>query len=111
MNIFSLFLIDIKFALNVRIWIVIFDYLAFEIFDEKRSISNSPTVVHTIKTDKSTNYLPDESSTSEERSLHRKDAELLVNKLDFFFLFKSDSFRTKKDSDTSSISTEQRQSG
>ncbi len=53
-------------------------YLAFEIFDEKRSISNSPTIVHGNKTDKSSNYLPDESSTSDETSVHRKDNELLV---------------------------------
>ncbi len=69
--------------------------------------------MHTTKNDKSSNYLPDESSTSEETSLHRKDAEMLVKKFDFSHsnLSFSDRFRVKKDSNTSSISTEQRQSG
>ncbi|CAF4952303.1 unnamed protein product [Rotaria sp. Silwood1] len=73
---------------------------AFEIFDEKRSISSPPTVTRTTKTDlllhnrsKSTNYFQDESSISDETSIHRKDTEL-----------------TKKDTNTSSNSTQQRQS-
>ncbi|CAF3705800.1 unnamed protein product [Rotaria sp. Silwood1] len=72
----------------------------FEIFDEKRSISSPPTVTRTTKTDlllhnrsKSTNYFQDESSISDESSIHRKDTEL-----------------TKKDTNTSSNSTQQRQS-
>jgi hypothetical protein len=48
--------------------------LAFEIFDEKRSISSPPTNIRS----KSSNYSQDESSISEEISLHRKDTELFV---------------------------------
>ncbi|CAF4302830.1 unnamed protein product, partial [Rotaria sp. Silwood2] len=72
----------------------------FEIFDEKRSISSPPTVARTTKTDllphnrsKSTTHFPDESSISDGTSIHRKDTDLI-----------------KKDNDTSSNSTQQRQS-
>ncbi|CAF0959170.1 unnamed protein product [Rotaria sordida] len=74
---------------------------AFEIFDEKRSISSPPTVTRTTKTDllshnrsKSTNHFQDESSISDGTSIHRKDTEFLI----------------KKDNDISSTSTQQRQS-
>ncbi|CAF3754296.1 unnamed protein product [Rotaria socialis] len=73
---------------------------AFEIFDEKRSISSPPTVTRTNKTEsathnrsKSTNHFQDESSISEEPSIHRKDTEII-----------------KKDNDASSNSTQPRQS-
>jgi hypothetical protein len=69
-----------------------YNFLAFEIFDEKRSVSSPPsTVVRTTKTDlstnirsKSPNYSPDESSISEEISLHRKETEPLVDNSCFF---------------------------
>jgi hypothetical protein len=53
--------------------------LAFEIFDEKRSISSPPTVPSSSKADgasqtrsKSINVAHDQSSISEEPSLHEK---------------------------------------
>lgn len=59
------------------------NYLAFEIFDEKRSISSPPTAVRASKSDssshnrsKSTNHVQDESSISEENSIHRKETDL-----------------------------------
>ncbi|CAF4450856.1 unnamed protein product, partial [Rotaria magnacalcarata] len=73
---------------------------AFEIFDEKRSISSPPTVTRTNKIEpathnrsKSTNHFQDESSISEQSSIHRKDTEI-----------------SKKDNEPSSNSTQPRQS-
>lgn len=57
------------------------NFLAFEIFDEKRSISSPPPPSSSSTNPrKTTNYSQDESSISEDISIHRKDIETLVRK-------------------------------
>lgn len=54
--------------------------LAFEIFDEKRNVSNSPTTsVREGKNEKTSNYQPDESSLCEDKASTRNETELFVN--------------------------------
>lgn len=53
--------------------------LAFEIFDEKRTISNSPTIVRENKSEKTTVYQPNESSICDDQTHTGKEAEMFVN--------------------------------
>lgn len=54
-------------------------FLAFEIFDEKRTISNSPTIVRENKSEKTNNYQPNESSICDDQVHTRNEPEMFVD--------------------------------